>query len=75
MENLQFTGECGFHLGHNFDQKTISVRMLEVLDTIEENGWRESLWIIDKRFGISGSRQTSSGWKTSNVNNLNWKWL
>jgi len=63
MENLQFTGECGFHLGHSFDQKTISIRMLEVLDTIEENGWRESLWIIDKKFGISGSRQTSSGWK------------
>jgi len=63
MENLQFTGECGFHLGHSFDQKTISIRMLEVLDTIEENGWRESLWIIDKKFGISGSRQTSSCWK------------
>lgn len=60
MENLQFTGECGFHLGHSFDQKTISIRMLEVLDTIEENGWRESLWIIDKKFGISGSRQSSS---------------
>jgi hypothetical protein len=30
------------------------------MDTIEENGWKESLWIIDKKFGISGSRQSSS---------------
>jgi len=60
MKNLQFVGECGFHLDNSLDQETTGVRMLEGMDTIEENGWKESLWIIDKKFGISGSRQSSS---------------